>query len=505
MKVRFNCLIMNKQRIIESFMLLAVMIAIDSKAQATYIVDGIKYYTNFESQTAYVTCKFPIPAYKGDIIIASTVAGLPVVGIDEQAFADCDEVTSVLLPETIQYIGNIAFKGCKGLKSINFPSSLKTICTDAFKECSNLTSLEFPCTLSNIESSAFWDCKSLRKISFYTDLLMAENTFFGCDNLDSVTVYLGNKTTIDQSYYGLRTARHITLPEGLTSISSFVMSNMCFNSISLPFTLVDLGHGVFNTCENLDSIIIPDNVKTISKYMFGDCKKLVSVTIPDAIDSIGDYAFSRCVALSSIKLPDSLKYIGSYAFQNCKALNELHLPQKISSIEDYAFDGCSSLTSLTIPEGVTTISENAFALSTGLVSISLPKTLTVLESQAFSNEYKNEDKLKGIFCYAPIPPMPSKEFDVNMGIQTDPFLFRSYEATVYVPEGCKDIYENNRVWGRFAKIEELNTSGIQHKEKDEDSIVGIYTLRGERVQSSNHKGLFIIKMKDGSTKKMLKN
>ena len=86
-------------------MLLAVMIAIDSKAQATYIVDGIKYYTNFESQTAYVTCKFPIPAYKGDIIIASTVAGLPVVGIDEQAFADCDEVTSVLLPETIQWKG----------------------------------------------------------------------------------------------------------------------------------------------------------------------------------------------------------------------------------------------------------------------------------------------------------------------------------------------------------------------------------------------------------------
>ncbi len=325
------------------------------------ILCGIKKI-NYESQTAYVTCKFPIPAYKGDIIIASTVAGLPVVGIDEQAFAYCDEVTSVLLPETIQYIGNIAFRGCKGLKSVNFPSSLKTICTDAFEECSNLTSLELPSTLSKLESSAFLDCKGLRKISFYTDLLMAENTFLGCDNLDSVTVYLGNKTTIDQSYYGLRDAKHITLPEGLTSISSFVMSNMCFNSISLPFTLVDLGYGVFNTCEYLDSIIIPDNVKTISKYMFGDCKNLVSVTIPDAIDSIGDYAFSRCVALSSIKLPDSLKYIGSYAFQNCKALSELHLSQKISSIEGYAFDGCPSLTSLTIPEGVTTISENAFGL-----------------------------------------------------------------------------------------------------------------------------------------------
>ena len=66
-------------------------------------------------------------------------------------------------------------------------------------------------------------------------------------------------------------------------------------------------------------------------------------------------------------------------------------------------------------------------------------------------------------------------------------------------------YASITLYSRFAKIEELNTSGIQHKEKDEDSIVGIYTLRGERVQSSNHKGLFIIKMKDGSTKKMLKN
>ena len=199
--------------------------------------------------------------------------------------------------------------------------------------------------------------------------------------------------------------------------------------------------------------------------------------------------------------------MGLQSFAYCFNLQKLNFHEGLSRIGGSTFWECISLENLTISEGITAIGEGAFGGCTGLVSISLPKTLKILEEGAFSNFAGNEDMdmLREIYCYSETPPMPSTEVVMGWGAITDPFLHRNFKATVYVPEGCKDIYENNRVWGRFAKIEEMNTDGIKHKGKDEDSIVGIYTLRGERVQSSNHKGLFIVKMKDGSTKKMLKN
>lgn len=50
-----------------------------------------------------------------------------VKGIGFGAFSDCPKLKSVVLPNTIVYIGPYAFDGCHNLMNINVPTSLKRI------------------------------------------------------------------------------------------------------------------------------------------------------------------------------------------------------------------------------------------------------------------------------------------------------------------------------------------------------------------------------------------
>ncbi len=53
--------------------------------------------------------------------------------------SNCDNLTSVILPDGVIVIGNRAFRGCSNLLSIRIPSSVMTIGENAFLGCEMLT------------------------------------------------------------------------------------------------------------------------------------------------------------------------------------------------------------------------------------------------------------------------------------------------------------------------------------------------------------------------------
>ena len=86
-----------------------------------------------------------------------------VKAIGTRAFANCWQLTKVILPEGIVSIGTNAFSWTD-LSSINFPSTLKTIRNNAFWDCEGLTSVELPESLETIESYAFAECSNLENL-----------------------------------------------------------------------------------------------------------------------------------------------------------------------------------------------------------------------------------------------------------------------------------------------------------------------------------------------------
>ena len=80
-----------------------------------------------------------------------------VTEINNSAFRNCTEMTSITLPNTITRIGEFTFAGCDGLTSFTIPASVTTIGDCAFAACKFLTSITFEGTACQyaIGESAF--------------------------------------------------------------------------------------------------------------------------------------------------------------------------------------------------------------------------------------------------------------------------------------------------------------------------------------------------------------
>ena len=176
--------------------------------------------------------------------------------------------------------------------------------------------------------------------------------------------------------------------------------------------------------------------------------------------------------MTSITIPNSVTSIGEVAFGYCTGLTSVTIGNSVTNIGDYAFFGCTGLTSVTIPNSVTSIGEAAFAYCPGLTSvISLIEEPFEINENTFYNWVKDHE-----------------EFTT---------------ATLYVPAGTKEKYEGMPAWNKFENIVEGIENAVKSVETDAKAEeTERYNVGGQRI-SSPQKGLNIVKMSDGTTRKVM--
>ena len=84
--------------------------------------------------------------------------------ITEQAFHNCVNLKSIILPQSVTSIEEGAFNGCINLSSINIPNSLKDIGNAAFQSCISLESMTIPESVISIGLYAFQNCDYLKTL-----------------------------------------------------------------------------------------------------------------------------------------------------------------------------------------------------------------------------------------------------------------------------------------------------------------------------------------------------
>lgn len=111
-----------------------------------------------------------------DIVIPSSINGLPVTQIVSELFKYNRIITSVFIPSTILEIPSSAFFVCTSLKSVTFEdgSGLQSIGQYAFFQCISLTKIIIPASVSYIGSNAFYNCSLL---TIYSSLEQAQATW----------------------------------------------------------------------------------------------------------------------------------------------------------------------------------------------------------------------------------------------------------------------------------------------------------------------------------------
>ena len=190
------------------------------------------------------------------------------------------------------------------------------------------------------------------------------------------------------AFFHLSALTNVTIPQGITSIGDAAFSD-CDGLISATIEEgVPTGTNMFNACDNLATVKLPESLTTIATGSFTYCPALNHVTIPDNVTTIGTSAFSLCNGLSDITLGRGLTTIGDFAFKNCDSLETIQLPSNLKKIGIDAFCECDILKSITLPDSVTDIGEDAFSSCPELESITIPENVTTIKSGTFDYCYR---------------------------------------------------------------------------------------------------------------------
>ena len=420
--------------------------------------------------------------FEGQLNLSGLYIPEGITNIGNYAFWKCSGLTSITIGENVESIGNGAFNSCSKLVEVinNSPLNITTgswdygeIGANAYEVhngaskvvkqndylfytyggvnylmtyLGNQTVLTLPNNYNNQNYELYWtsfnNCNTLTSVTIGDGITNIENAFYGCQNLEKVTLMGNTLTSIgSQAFSDCNKLTNITIGNSITTIGSYAFEYCeSLTSLTIPASVTSIDEYAFSGCNNLTEIVVPDSVtyigsrafyrcnnltnitlpfigesknsnspfsyifasyasdipeslKTviitgvdrISKEAFYQCKTIEKIIIPTSVTSIGDYAFGYCESLTDFIMPSGVTSIGEQAFEHCKHLTTLELPDCVTSIGGRAFNGCYSLTSINIPYGITSIEEWTFYGCSSLTSIIIPDNVTSIGNAAFSH------------------------------------------------------------------------------------------------------------------------
>lgn len=131
------------------------------------MVNGIYYKKSVDNTVGVAHKDLNYDTYRGNINVPATVEydGITydVVQICNNAFAECPNLTSVTLPNSITFIHYNAFRQ-SGISTIVVPDAVRGIGDTAFQKCHNLTSVTLGSGLNNMSYGVFHDTPNLETI-----------------------------------------------------------------------------------------------------------------------------------------------------------------------------------------------------------------------------------------------------------------------------------------------------------------------------------------------------
>jgi len=323
------------------------------------------------------TSSDPNTYYSGDIVIPATVYDAAtqktykVVGIGETAFSYTPNLTSVVIPEGVEYIGGYAFK-VSAVSAVTVPSTVKEIKICAFEQCGALTAIAIPEKIEYIRSHAFYRCTNLK---FSDDLLpstlkvLGAYAFYECKELTQIVIPDGITAIEDYTFQNCSKLESVTLPGTLTSIGMSAFSGCAITDIAIPRKVSSIGQGAFAS-SGLTSVEIPEGITAIQNNTFNGCRDLSFVVLPSTLETIGQYAFQATAALQSITIPHGVQSIGQMAFYQ-SGLVSVVLPETVVTIGASVFIQCASLQSVDIHAPAVSIGNTAFYQCSSLNHFSL--------------------------------------------------------------------------------------------------------------------------------------
>ena len=135
--------------------------------------------------------------------------------------------------------------------------------------------------------------------------------------IKKVVIEEGVGVLYDRTFRRFYALEEVVLPNSLTTIGA-------------------AGSGVFQSCTNLKSIVLPENLTVLGNGSFQECTSLESINIPAGVTRIEADAL-RATGLKEVEFHAGVTYFGAQAFRDCKQLKKVVINAPEFTVEANAF------------------------------------------------------------------------------------------------------------------------------------------------------------------------
>lgn len=230
----------------------------------------------------------------------------------------------------------ISYEGAE--TAISIPDGITEINDYVFYEREDITSVMIPNSVTSISSNAFGKCVGLEKI-----LVADGNENFLCK--DGILYDKSDKSihSVPQGIKG-----EVTLLDGVTSIGNSAFSGCTgLTSITIPDSVTSIDSSAFSGCTALSNITISESVTSVNSNAFYNTAWYNNQ--PDGVVYAGKVAYTykgEMTSDTSVEITSGTLVIGAIFGKNNKYLTSVKIPSSVNRISKSTFSGCESLTEI---------------------------------------------------------------------------------------------------------------------------------------------------------------
>lgn len=270
-----------------------------------------------------------------EVAIPGEVQGLPVVGITGTPFYYCEGLTTIILPDSLQYFDWFDMTSTtSGSSEDSLPSVSKVIVSETNP--------------------------------YFT---LSEGILYSKD----MSTVIGCPPAMDMS--------ELKIPAQAERIGDYAFY-ACYKleKAVIPSTIKHINNGAFLACINLKTVEIPESITSLSGDVFFLCQSLSEVVFHGDIEKIGFDAFKECTALTDFAIPDTVTYIGADAFEDSGCIENRN---GVHYVGDWVVGSDTDIREAVITEGTVGIAEMSFFMRDQLELLDIPESVKYIGDLLF--------------------------------------------------------------------------------------------------------------------------
>ena len=255
------------------------------------------------------------------------------------SFAELENLETVTLNDEVM-IGTGCFQG-SALETFTYPACETTTGQGAFKNCKNLKKVVFNSNLEEVNTQTFYGCTSLKEVELPESTRIIGYQAFACSGLESIEIPDNVVVLHGESFRGCENLKSVKLPANL--IKS------------------DEGESHFADCTSLQTVVMPQYADPVfNSWFFKNCDSLTDISFHTA-STIGQSMYQGCDGLTTLTIPQGVKEIGANAFSGCLNLSYVTVPETVTAIGEQAFAACGRLKAVAFRGDAPVFTGNVFA------------------------------------------------------------------------------------------------------------------------------------------------